>query len=109
MRWLDRGPALSGAIGLVLLMGCGAPDSVPHPGDTVTPQLDSLIGEPIEWRAGTSPILGVRLVAKGPDDKRPRVLTFQAIPWGVNPVAVIRFFRGEDELGSREVPFTHRC
>jgi hypothetical protein len=99
---------LAAFLGLAGFLGCGGSGG-PQPGDIVTPQPVVGIGGEIELRAGPSASLGARLVAKGPNDTAPRNLNFQGIPSNVNPVASIRYYKDDTEVGTQEATLSHRC
>lgn len=97
-----------GVAAIILLFGLfqwGQQRGRPRAGETVLPQLE----RPIVWTAGSRGELGIRLYAKGGDDKLGRLLDFGAIPSWVNPVAHIAFYAGEQSLGSQDVVLSHRC
>jgi hypothetical protein len=97
-----------GMVGLVVLVGlcqCSQENGRPRAGETVTPHL----AQPVFWTAGASGGLGVRLYAKGADAKAARWLDFGAIPWDVNPVADLAFYRGDQPLSTLQVALSHRC
>ena len=110
MRRLGLAGALIGCVGLALFLGCGGGSGAPRPGDLVTPQLAGTVaGDHLEWRAGQPASLGVRLVAQGPTDKAPRSLNGTGIPLNVNPVAAVRFYQDDTEIGAVETALSHRC
>ena len=97
-----------GVAGLLILAGffsCGQQTGRPHAGDTLRPQLEW----PVQWTAGEPGGLGIRLYAKGRDDRGWRLLDFSAIPLNVNPIANITFYAGDQPLDSVAVALSHRC
>ncbi len=96
---------LAGLFVLASFSGCAFNDGKVHPGDTVTPQLEG----PIEWSAGQTGNLGIRLYAKGKEEAGSRLLGFGSFPEDTNPTASITFYDGDQVLDSAQVTLSHRC
>jgi hypothetical protein len=97
---------LAGLAAVAVFSACrGRGGAVPRSGDTVTPQLD----EAVDWTAGQPGQLSVRLAARGKDDSAPRLLGFAAVSAGVNPVAVVTFYKGSQAESPVTVTLDHRC
>jgi hypothetical protein len=92
------------AFTLVVPFGCQA--SRAREGDTVTP----VFASPVQWTAGESGPVAVRLQAQNKDGSSPRALGFEAVPGDVNPRAKVTFYSGQQPLSDPvEVELSHRC
>jgi hypothetical protein len=94
-----------GLVALVGLTGCGGAGG-PRAGDTVT---FFVFDDQLQWTAGQSTSLAVRLRGQGPQEASPRDLSFSGVPGDFAPRGTVAFFSGDEALSSVELTFDHRC
>jgi hypothetical protein len=97
--------ASAGIAALAAFSGCSGDGGPPRVGDTVTP----VLAGGLQWTAGQPGEIGVRLQARNKDGSAARVLGFNGIPTGADPVATITFYDGDQPLSPVAVMLSHRC